>query len=77
MAEALGVNGSVTKILVGQNKLGEVGTKAICDALKTNTTVKELDLSGDRYGDSNIGEAAGAKHVADMLGVNGSVTKVR
>ena len=77
MAEALGVNGSVTKILVGQNKLGEVGTKAICDALKTNTTVKELDLSGDRYGDSNIGGAAGAKHVADMLGVNGSVTKVR
>ena len=72
--------GSVTKILVGENQLGEVGTKAICDALRANTTVKELDLSGSTNrigGQSNIGGPAGAKHVADMLGVNGSITSVR
>jgi len=52
--------------------LGEEGTKAICEALKQNKTLKELDMSGR----DNIGGEAGAKHVADMLGVNGALTKI-
>ena len=39
---------SLTRVSLAKNKLGEEGTKVICDALKGNTTVKELDLSEDR-----------------------------
>ena len=57
------------------NQLGEQGTESICEALKVNKTVKELDMSGGSYG-SNIGGPAGAKHVADMLIVNGGLTSL-
>ena len=67
---------SVTKISLAANNLEEEGTKAICEALEGNITLKELDLSGSRL-HSNIGGAAGAKHVAKMLGVTGSITSVR
>jgi hypothetical protein len=53
--------------------LEEEGTKAICEALEQNKTLKELDISGAKYG-GNIGGSAGAKHVAKMLGVNGALT---
>ena len=66
------VTGALTKLSLASNYLKEEGTKAICEALKQNKTLKELDLSG--Y--DNIGRAAGAKHVADMLGVNGALTKI-
>ena len=70
IADALRVNGALTKLSLASNYLKEEGTKAICEALKQNKTLKELDLS-----DNNIGRgAAGAKHVADMLGVNGALT---
>ncbi len=68
------VNNSLTKLSLAQNKLEEEGTKAICEALEQNTTLKELDISGDRIRGSNIGGSAGAKHVAKMLGVNGALT---
>jgi hypothetical protein len=74
VADMLGVNGGLTKLSLAENKLEEEGTKAICEALEQNTTLKELDMSGDRYGPSNIGGTAGAKHVAKMLGVNGALT---
>eukprot|EP00900_Chrysochromulina_parva_P004893 jgi/Chrpa1/14404/Chrysochromulina_OHIO_Genome00021981-RA len=77
LADAMRVNGGLTKLSLAQNKLEEEGTKAICEALEQNTTLKELDISGDRYGQSNIGGTAGAKHVAKMLGVNGSLTSVK
>ena len=70
VAKMLGVNGGLTKISLARNKLGEKSTKVICEALKQNKTLKELDLSGH----NNIGGEAGAKHVADMLGVNGALT---
>ena len=76
MAEALSVNGSMTKISLERNKLEEAGTKAICNALKSNNTLKELNLAGWSNA-SNIGGIAGARHVADMLSVNGSITSVR
>ena len=77
IASLIGVNGALTKLSLAQNKLGEKGTKFLCDALVCNNTLKELDLSGDRsFGGtvSNIGETAGAKHVAKMLLVNGGLT---
>ena len=68
------VTGGLTKLSLAANKLGEEGTKAICEALQHNKTLKELDISGNRHG--NIGGSAGAKHVAKMLGVNGALTRV-
>jgi Ran GTPase-activating protein (RanGAP) involved in mRNA processing and transport len=69
-------NGGLTKISLAGNKLGEEGTKAICEALEQNKTLKELDISGEMFGRSNIGGTAGVKHVARMLGVNGALTQV-
>ena len=77
IADALRVNGGLTKISLSHNELGEEGTKAICEALEQNKTLKELDISGDRLSGSNIGGSAGAKHVVKMLGVNGALTKMR
>jgi hypothetical protein len=75
LAAALGVNGALTMLSLAANKLGVEGTKAICEALEQNKTLKELDISGHRNGMvSNIGESAGAKHVSKMLGVNGALT---
>jgi len=72
IADALHVNGGLTKLSLARNHLEEEGTKAICEALEQNTTLKELDIRG-----SNIGGSAGAKHVAKMVGVNGALTEVR
>ena len=69
VAKMVGVNGALTKLSLAHNRLEKEGTKAICEALKQNKTLKELDLSGRA-----IGGEAGAKHVADMLGVNGALT---
>jgi len=76
VAGLLPAMGSMTKISLAANKLEEEGTRAICEALKANRTLKELDVSGSVITGSNIGGAAGAKHVADMLSVNVSVTKI-
>ena len=75
VAKMLCVNGVLTKLSLAHNKLEEAGTKAICEALEQNTTLKELDLSGGDPSFNNIGWAAGAKHVAKMLGVNDGLTK--
>eukprot|EP00900_Chrysochromulina_parva_P006654 jgi/Chrpa1/15990/Chrysochromulina_OHIO_Genome00024039-RA len=75
IADAMRVNGALTKLSLANNMLGEEGTKAICKALEQNTTLKQLDISGDWQG-SNIGGTAGAKHVAKMLGVNGGLTSI-
>ena len=71
------VTGGLTKLSLAENKLGEEGTKFLCDALVGNNTLKELDLSGEHTYQgtvSNIGGTAGAKHVANMLLVNGGLT---
>jgi hypothetical protein len=75
IADALRVNGGLTKISLARNNLEEEGTKAICEALEQNTTLKELDISGHREY-SNIGGSAGAKHVAKMVRVNGALTSI-
>jgi len=76
VADMLGVNGGLTKVSLALNELGEEGTKAICEALEQNKTLKELEISGNMTGNSNIGGTAGVKHVAKMLGVNGGLTSI-
>ena len=80
IASLISVNGALTKLSLAKNKLGEEGTKFLCDALVGNNTLKELDLSGHTWfggTGSNIGGTASAKHVANMLLVNGSLTKMK
>ena len=72
IADALRVHGGLTSVNLSNNNLGEEGTKAICEALEQNKTLKELNLSGS----DNNGRAAGAKHVAKMLGVNVGLTSL-
>jgi Ran GTPase-activating protein (RanGAP) involved in mRNA processing and transport len=76
IADTMRINGSLTKLSLAQNWLGEEGTKAICEALEQNTTLKELGISSSCVfiRKSNIGGTAGGKHVAKMLGVNGGLT---
>eukprot|EP00900_Chrysochromulina_parva_P016438 jgi/Chrpa1/24796/Chrysochromulina_OHIO_Genome00025720-RA len=45
VAAMVAVTGALTKLSLAWNKLEEEGTKAICEALKQNKTLKELDLS--------------------------------
>ena len=70
------VTGALTKLSLANNQLEEEGTKAICEALEQNRTLKELDISGAKYRSYIVG-SAGAKHLAKMLGVNGGLTKMR
>ena len=73
LAEYIAVAASLTKILVGSNKLGNEGTIILCDALRANTIskVEELDLSANGIGPE------GAKVVATMAAAVGSITEVR
>ena len=67
------VTGALTKLSLAKNGLGEEGTKAICEALEQNKTLKKLDINGVLRFQSR---SAGAKHVAKMLVVNGALTEV-
>ena len=66
------VIGSVTKILVRGNRLGNEGATVLCDALRQSkvTKVQELDLSDNRIGPE------GAKAVAAMAAVVASLTRL-
>ena len=72
LADALRVCASVTKILVGSNRLGDEGATVLCNALRESkvTNVHELDLSHNDIGPQ------GAKAVAAMAAVVASVTQV-
>jgi hypothetical protein len=79
IANALRIHGALTKLSLAENVLREEGTKAICEALEQNTTLKELDISchHDKYRDySNIGGSRGAKDVAKMVRVNRGLTEI-
>ena len=71
------VSGSLTKISLGQNNLGDDGAIAIASALKQSKVSKlaELDLNGVNS-DKKIGPA-GAKELAAYLAVTGSLTKIK
>jgi hypothetical protein len=66
------VRGSLTKILVGYNGLGDEGTTVLCDALRESkvTKVQELDLEYNDIGPD------GAKAVAAMAAVVASLMKI-
>ena len=70
LAAGLAANGSLTKILVSYNKLGDEGATVLCDALRGSkvTKVQELDLKLNQIG------PAGAKAVASMAAVVASMT---
>jgi len=72
LAPAIGVCGSLTKILVGVNKLGDEGAIVLCDALRESkvTKVEELDLGGNDIGPE------GAKAVAAMAAAMPSLTSL-
>jgi Ran GTPase-activating protein (RanGAP) involved in mRNA processing and transport len=76
VAGLMPVMGVLTMLSLTSNTLGEEGTKAICEALEQNKTLKELDISGASTHEGIIGRSAGAKHVAKMLGVNGGLTSL-
>ncbi len=76
IADALRMNGALTTLSLAKNKLEEAGTKAICEALEQNSTLKELDISGHWWRGSNTGGPAGARHVAKMVRVNGGLTSL-
>ena len=73
IADALKVTPSVTKILVGGNRLRDEGTIILCDALRESTVSKVEELS---LYDNGIGPD-GAKAIATLCTVCASVTEVR
>ena len=72
MAPAIAVSTSVTKILVGDNELGDEGATILCNALResTVTKVQELDLS-----DNDIGPD-GVKAIAALCAVCAPLTRL-
>ena len=73
MAPAIAAMASLTKILVGGNKLGNEGITILCDALRESTVskVQELSLWGNDVGPD------GAKAIAALCTVCASLTSVR
>ena len=71
LAPAL-VRSSLTKILVGENGLGDEGTTILCDALRESTVskVEELNLNYNGIG------PGGAKAIAALCAVRPSLTRV-
>ena len=68
----LAVRTSLTKILVGENELGDEGTTILCDALRESAVskVEELNLR-----ENDIGPE-GAKAIAALCVVRSSLTRV-
>lgn len=46
VAEELQTNVTLTYLSLNQNKIGIEGTKLLCEALKKNATITQLDLFG-------------------------------
>ena len=72
MAPAIAVCASVTKILVGGNRLRDEGTIILCDALRESTVSKVEELS--LY--NNVIGPDGAKAIAALCTVCASLTKI-
>ena len=73
MAPAIAVSASVTKILVGWNRLGDAGATILCDALRESkvSKVQELGLQNNDIGPD------GAKAIAALCAAMASLTSVR
>jgi hypothetical protein len=58
---------SVTRLNLGNCGLTSEGIKLLCEHIKTNTSITDLFVWGNKFGDK------GAKYIADMLRVNKSL----
>ena len=56
-------------LVLDDNSLGLAGCKAICDVLKSNTTVTSLSMAKNRF------QAKSAQAIAEMLSGNGAMSK--
>ena len=70
------VTGALTRLVLKDNNIGPQGAKYLSEALKTNKSVTELDISNRGGSSSGDMKAEGAKYLAEMLSVNGSLTKM-
>ena len=64
------INRALKSANLGGNGIGDEGTAALSDALKTNSTLETLELWTNKIG------AAGAQSLADMLQVNRALNSV-
>lgn len=71
LANALSYNKTLTCLKVGgNNKISDKGIKFLAEVLKTNNTLREMDLSTNNFG------IEGVKYLADMLEHNNTLRKV-
>ena len=75
LAYLVPVMGALTSLDISSNGMGDDGVKPICEALKQNSSLKVLDLNARYTRGGEIGPQ-GAKYLADMLSVNGALTKI-
>ena len=70
---------ALTSLNISNNNLfhddGAPAGKALGDMLKTNSTLKELDVSSSAQYSSSKGGPSFAKGLADGLGANGALVK--
>ena len=75
LTDELITSASMTSLDISNNGMGDEGVKTICEALKKNKTLKVLALNASKVTGGEIGPQ-GAKYLAEMLGVNASVTQI-
>ena len=73
LGPAIAVSGSLKRLLIGDNDLGDKGCIALAEAMQQNDSCKieELDLQYNKIG------VAGAKSLAAMIAVRNSLTQVQ
>ena len=72
VADALRVNGGLKELSLEGSYVGDEGVGAICEAIQSN---KDTKLASLNMGSNHIGQV-GAKSVAAMVAVTGSLTQV-
>jgi len=78
--EALKQNKSITTLHLGNNAIGDEGTKHLADALSCNDSLTDLYLKGNKVGDVGLAALAEAMHTnmvlsnIDLIGDNASKT---
>ena len=60
---------------LSNNNIDSGGISALCEALKSNSTLESLAIQNGGYGATKIG-AAGAQAIAEMLVVNRALTSL-
>ena len=60
LGEALRVNGVLTELRLGWNKIGDEGAAALASALRVNGVLKHLYIGGNDFGDEGKKAIQGA-----------------